>query len=44
MAGKIDTRLWKLGIELPEAAPPAANYVPYALEGNTFYIAGQVPF
>ena len=44
MAGKIDARLSKLGIELPEAAAPAANYVPYALEGNTLYIAGQVPF
>ena len=29
---------------MPEAAAPAANYVPYALEGNTLYIAGQVPF
>ena len=44
MAGKIDARLSELGIELPEAASPAANYVPYALEGNTLYIAGQVPF
>ncbi len=44
MAGKIDVRLSELGIELPEAAAPAANYVPYALEGNTLYIAGQVPF
>ena len=44
MAGRIDVRLTELGIELPEAAAPAANYVPYALEGNTLYIAGQVPF
>ncbi len=44
MAGKINARLSELGIELPEAASPAANYVPYALEGNTLYIAGQVPF
>ena len=44
MAGKINARLSKLGIALPEAAAPAANYVPYALEGNTLYIAGQVPF
>ena len=44
MTGKINARLLELGIELPEAAAPAANYVPYALEGNTLYIAGQVPF
>jgi enamine deaminase RidA (YjgF/YER057c/UK114 family) len=44
MAGKIEARLSKLGIELPDAAAPAANYVPYVLEGNTLYIAGQVPF
>ena len=44
MAGKIEARLAELGIELPEAAAPAANYVPYALEGGTLYIAGQVPF
>ena len=43
MTGKINARLLELGIELPEAASPAANYVPYALEGNTLYIAGQVP-
>lgn len=44
MAGKIEARLAKLGIELPEAAAPAANYVPYALGNGTLYIAGQVPF
>ena len=44
MTGKINARLLELGIELPEAASPAANYVPYALEGNALYIAGQVPF
>lgn len=44
MAGKIEARLAELGIELPEAAAPAANYVPYVLEGATLYIAGQVPF
>ena len=38
MAGKIEARLAELGIELPEAAAPAANYVPYVLEGGTLYI------
>ena len=44
MAGKIDARLRELGIELPEAPAPAANYVPYTISGNTVYVAGQVPF
>ena len=42
MAGTIDSRLAELGIELPEAAAPAANYVPYAISGNQLYVAGQV--
>ena len=44
MAGTIETRLADLGIELPKAAAPAANYVPFALGGKTLYVAGQVPF
>lgn len=43
MTGTIDSRLAELGIELPEATAPVANYVPYALSGNTVYISGQVP-
>ncbi|MEE8274161.1 MAG: RidA family protein [Alphaproteobacteria bacterium] len=42
MAGTIDTRLAELGIELPEAAAPAANYVPYAVTGNQVFVSGQV--
>ncbi|MDP6705073.1 MAG: RidA family protein [Alphaproteobacteria bacterium] len=44
MAGKIDARLEELGISLPAAPAPAANYLPYTVGGNTVYIAGQVPF
>ncbi len=44
MAGQIDARLGELGIELPDAPAPAANYVPYVVSGNTVYIAGQLPF
>ena len=39
-----EARLIALGIELPEAAAPAANYVPFVLTGNQLWIAGQVPF
>ena len=42
MAGKIDQRLAELGIELPDAPAPAANYVPYTISGNHLYISGQV--
>ena len=40
---KIASRIKELGIELPNAAAPAANYVPYILSGNQVFIAGQIP-
>jgi enamine deaminase RidA (YjgF/YER057c/UK114 family) len=42
MAGKIDTRLAELGIELPAAAAPVANYVPFVETGNLVFVSGQV--
>lgn len=44
MAGQIDAQLEKLGISIPEAAAPAANYIPYTVSGNLVFISGQVPF
>ena len=44
MTGAIDARLAELGIEIPEAPLPAANYVPWVVTGNLVFIAGQVPF
>ncbi|WP_373084453.1 RidA family protein [Sneathiella sp.] len=44
MAGKIEARLAELGIDVPAAAAPAANYVPYVVTGNLVFISGQVPF
>ncbi len=35
--------LSKLGLELPESAPPLFNYVPYVTAGNMVFVAGQVP-
>lgn len=40
----IETRLKELGIILPEAAAPVANYVPFVRSGNLVSISGQVPF
>lgn len=39
----IDQRLKKMGIQLPEAAAPAANYAPWAMSGNLLMTAGQLP-
>ena len=43
MSGRIDARLQELGIEIPEAAAPVANYVAYVITGNLCFTAGQVP-
>lgn len=40
---KIDARLNELGIVIPEAATPAANYVGYVISGNQIIISGQIP-
>lgn len=39
---KIDERLSALGINLPEAPAPAANYVPFVRSGNLVFISGQI--
>jgi enamine deaminase RidA (YjgF/YER057c/UK114 family) len=40
----IADRLRELGLTLPSAAPPAANYVPFVEHGGLLHIAGQIPF
>ncbi len=37
----IEERLANLGVVLPDAPSPAANYLPYILSGNQLLIAGQ---
>jgi enamine deaminase RidA (YjgF/YER057c/UK114 family) len=39
----IEARLARLGVELPAAAAPAANYVPSVQNGGILYISGQLP-
>ncbi len=42
MSGEIEARLKSLGVELPNAPAPAANYVPFVLVGNQLYVSGQI--
>ena len=42
MAGVIDARLEKLGIELPQASTPGANYVPFVRSGSLVFLTGQL--
>lgn len=42
MTGKIDARLKDLGIALPAAPAPAANYVPYVRTGSLVFVSGQI--
>ena len=42
MAGRIEQRLNELGITLPTARTPSANYLPFRKSGNQIFISGQV--
>ena len=38
----IDAKLAELGVTLPVAPPPAANYIPFVQVGNVVHISGQI--
>jgi enamine deaminase RidA (YjgF/YER057c/UK114 family) len=40
--GAIDRRLQELGIALPAAAAPVANYVPFVRTGSLVVVSGQI--
>lgn len=42
MTNAIETCLAEMGITLPDAPAPAANYVPFVRSGNTLYVSGQI--
>ncbi len=43
MAETIEDRLKSLGLSLPEAPAPAANYVPWVISGDLVFVSGQIP-
>lgn len=42
MSGTVEVRLAALGITIPAATAPAANYVPTVISGNHLWISGQI--
>ena len=43
MSGRVLNKLRELGISLPAASVPVANYVPFKTNGNILTISGQLP-
>ncbi len=43
MSGRIEARLGELGLVLPQATAPVANYRPWTRSGALLFISGQVP-
>lgn len=42
MTAGLYAKLGELGLSLPDAPAPAANYVPYVQSGNTVFVSGQI--
>ncbi len=40
---QFETKLAEMGVTLPDAPMPAANYVPYVQVGDTLFVSGQLP-
>ena len=44
MMSKVEEKLNKIGVTIPDAPAPAANYLPFTKTGNLVFVSGQVPF
>lgn len=42
MATDIAAKLKEMGLSLPDAPTPAANYVPFVISGNLVFVSGQI--
>ncbi|GAB4069888.1 RidA family protein [Ancylobacter sonchi] len=42
MSGTVESKLASLGITVPVATAPAANYVPTVISGNQLWVSGQI--
>lgn len=38
-----EDKLAEMGVALPDATAPAANYVPFVQDGDLLYVSGQIP-
>ncbi len=43
MSVNIDEKLEEMGLSLPSARAPAANYVPFVQVGSLLFVSGQIP-
>lgn len=43
MSDTVSARLEALGVEIPDVAAPAANYLPYTKTGKFVFTSGQLP-
>ncbi|MGI9487621.1 MAG: RidA family protein [Geminicoccaceae bacterium] len=43
MESALEQKLAAMGLALPNAAAPAANYVPYVVSGKLIMVSGQLP-